>query len=880
MYGSSRPKRTMLAFNAKEFGTINKLCCGVSASHRHEKWGIHVASNQFATALETAYPVPLARAIAAQFAIALQRRGIKMLPETLSAIGDLDNNNLALLRAQAGVQPKASRLPPLIATFAAKVALSGFQADLPQMNLHQKLANPLQVATTNAPTTLPKGSKLLQIIPSLLPSSCLQGGAFVSEKQLEKSDVDRIVSAQQDMSSDRTGTCETQVWGVPWSEDSFLEQMVKFGHPATVKNGLPGVLQETMEYYKATTTYQRVDYRASRLGVWLRRMAELKGEETKMKGTMDSDVALVLKHKNILLWEEMLTSLDYPDMGVVNELREGTDLVGRIAKTGLWPPKFQPACVTLDELKDIACRERDGLNQQFLGLGDVDLMDQVWNKTMDEVAAGILVGPIPLDQIPAEFPLSRRFGIKQGSKVRCIDDFPRSSVNSSVQACESPKPHTVDVFAAMCVHLMSELEEGEQWVGRTFDLVGAYRQCAVKPSSKSYSYIVVQKPGSGDLVGFRMRALPFGSICSVHAFLRISHSIWFILVKEFRVLMTNYFDDFISLSPKSESPAVMSCIHMCFKLLGWAFAETGEKAPDFSAVFQALGVSVDVSNLHRGVMEIANTENRRQELLAFLRHAIQTRRLTKQEALRLRGRLQFSAGQLFGRIAKSALAAISNHAYMSTNAALSDDTVDALVMHAHLLDFGKPRVLRASSATSWYIQTDACFESGPGDVMAGIGAVLFNPCGKPVKFFSHKLSQTVVSAINPDDKRTAIYECEFFSLFCAFLSWGSLITDAVVIYTDNNGVRDTLIACTTRNAVARKILTATLALESMLQLTPWYARVPTDSNLSDGPSRFCCEELLATGAMQCGLDGDKCWAELISISERWGEQQALSSPKV
>ena len=58
-----------------------------------------------------------------------------------------------------------------------------------------------------------------------------------------------------------------------------------------------------------------------------------------------------------------------------------------------------------------------------------------------------------------------------------------------------------------------------------------------------------------------------------------------------------------------------------------------------------------------------------------------------------------------------------------------------------------------------------------------------------------------------------------------------MITDAVVIYTDNNGVRDTLIACTTRNAVARKILTATLALESMLQLTPWYARVPTDSNL-------------------------------------------------
>ena len=209
-------------------------------------------------------------------------------------------------------------------------------------------------------------------------------------------------------------------------------------------------------------------------------MIELKDEEAKVKSSMDSDVALVLKQKNILLWEEMLASINYPDLEVVDEPRDGTDLVGRVCKTGLWPAKFQPAYVTLDELLDIACKERDGLKQQFLGICDGDLVERVWNKTMDEVAAGALVGPIPLDEIPAECPLSRRFGIQQGSKVRCIDEFSRSSVNSSVQTCESPKPHTVDVFTAMCVHLMSELEEGEQWVGRTFDLVGAYRQCAVK----------------------------------------------------------------------------------------------------------------------------------------------------------------------------------------------------------------------------------------------------------------------------------------------------------------------------------------------------------------------------------------------------------------
>ena len=109
---------------------------------------------------------------------------------------------------------------------------------------------------------------------------------------------------------------------------------------------------------------------------------------------------------------------------------------------------------------------------------------------MDEVKAGLLEGPIDLADVPTNYPLSRRFGIQQGSKVRCIDDFSRSAVNSAAQTCESPKPHTVDVFAAMCVNLMGAISDDTPWVDRTFDLIGAYRQCAINPNSKQFSYIV------------------------------------------------------------------------------------------------------------------------------------------------------------------------------------------------------------------------------------------------------------------------------------------------------------------------------------------------------------------------------------------------------
>ena len=545
-------------------------------------------------------------------------------------------------------------------------------------------------------------------------------------------------------------------------------------------------------------------------------------------------------------------------MSVVSELRDGTDLVGCTPKTGLWPSKFQPASITLDELHDIARKERSCLSQQFAGVCEGALIEQVWNKTMEEVDAGALVGPIHLEDIPTNYPLSRRFGIQQGMKLRCIDDFSRSSVNASVQTSESPKPHTIDAFAAMCVHLMSNLSETEQWVGRTFDLVGAYRQCAVRPSSAKYSHILVQKPETQELFAFRMRALPFGS---VHAFLRISQSIWYILVKEFRILVSNYFDDYISLSPGSEAGAITSCIHLCFRMLGWAFAESGD----------TLGVFIDVTSLHSGRVLLGNTESRRHELVETLKAIMESGRMTKQEALRLRGRLQFTSGFLFGRIAKSCLTAVSNHAYSSSTSAVSCDLMLSLSLHKRLLEAGKPRELRQSSADTWFIQTDACFDLDGESVVAGVGAVLFAPDGRPVKFFSHKLSDEMVRTLSPTNKKSAIFECEFFALFCAFWLWGDVIIDAVVVYTDNNGVRDALISCGTRNAVAKQILTATLVLESTKQITPWYARVPTDSNLSDGPSRFSCNKVISMGASRCDVSGEECWAQLRALNEKWGE---------
>ena len=185
-------------------------------------------------------------------------------------------------------------------------------------------------------------------------------------------------------------------------------------------------------------------------------------------------MAMIVRPKNILLFEHMLAASSYPDMDLVKELREGTGLVGVVPKTGLWPSRFQPASITLEELHDVARLERGGLQDQCAGFSESGLVDEVWRKTMDEVRTGVLEGPIDLQDSNVECPLSQRFGIEREA-IRYVALMTSAGINSSVQTCESPKPHTI-VFASLCVYLMTHFKELQNCVGRTFDLVGAYRQ--------------------------------------------------------------------------------------------------------------------------------------------------------------------------------------------------------------------------------------------------------------------------------------------------------------------------------------------------------------------------------------------------------------------
>ena len=530
-----------------------------------------------------------------------------------------------------------------------------------------------------------------------------------------------------------------QKWGVYHTPEEFVRKAAQAGHPMSLETCLPKVLKHAVQSHKNQTSIARIKKRTVVMREWVKRADSLRAQEHELKSRLDPHAKHILPNKKILLWKSLLEEHKYPDMAVVNEVLEGTKLIGETDTTGLSPAKFVPATISEIELYEISMRERERERVSIchkVKETPSETDRAVWDKTLEEVEKGWLLGPFDPQQIPLHYPLSRRFGVVQGEKTRCVDDFSRSHVNACVQVTEAPKPHTVDVLASLLMQAITACPDAEGFCVRTLGLKDAYRQCAIATSSFAFSHIVVREPATGLPKAFKMLALPFGSIKSVHAFLRIAHSLWFLAACALDVMWTNYFDDYVCCCPKSEATHLSMTIHAFFHLFGWPFAETGSKAVDFDAMCKELGVTIDVSLMHQGRVLVDNTEARKRELGELIDKIVSTKKLSSADALKLRGRMQFTAGQLFGRVAKTCLARATNHAYRSSSSDVSESLVSSLVLFKRFLLAQRPRVVTAAMLQTWVVFTDASFEHDSEDIdTAGFGGVLVSPQGTPVSFF-------------------------------------------------------------------------------------------------------------------------------------------------
>ena len=113
-------------------------------------------------------------------------------------------------------------------------------------------------------------------------------------------------------------------------------------------------------------------------------------------------------------------------------------------------------------------------------------------------------------------------------------------------------------------------------------------------------------------------------------------------------------------------------------------------------------------------------------------------------------------------------------------------------------------------------------------------------------------------------------------LSCAVICWKQYVTNcAIVIYTDNDAVRDCLISCNTSSGNARPILDLYLKVEFESSFNAWMSRVPTDSNVADAadaPFRGDYQSLLSVGASRADVNVDLVWNDLQEFQMHWGGQ--------
>ena len=588
--------------------------------------------------------------------------------------------------------------------------------------------------------------------------------------------------------------------------------------------------------------------RADWFNKWTARANELKEAEMKLKANMPKHMAKILQPKRLLLWKEILLDLGYPDAEVVSELANGTELVGEVPTYGIFEKTFKPAATTVENLCKAAASIKQKQFYSCRSSGDTEIDELVWKKTQEEVELGWASGPIDVSSLPENAIVSRRFGLRQPGKIRLIDDLSASNVNQTVQCSESPKPQSLDFVAALLLTILKS-SGGAKVKGRSFDLKSAYKQLAIAESSLQFAYVTIYNPYKKKAEVYQLLATPFGATRSVYSFLRISHALWFTGVKALKIMWSVFFDDYVVFSQDYHVNNTEVTVELLFKLLGWKFATDGDKATNFDDEFSALGVRINLGAAHLGRVSFINTEKRVKELCDTIGDIINKGRLTLLESQKLRGRMQFADGQVFGRLGKLCMKAITNHAFNTKGDKMQKQTVDALRRFVIFLEHADPRSLELASDSVWTIYTDACYEPQRPSWICGLGGVLVNPLGKKVAFFSVELSAEQRRALGTEFKKTVIFEAELLAMVLAFSLWKPVFVSASVIcFVDNNSARDVAISGCGRNVVANVLVEFLLKLEMSANVTPWYTRVPTPSNIADEPSRGDTQSLVESGA--------------------------------
>eukprot|EP00435_Cladocopium_sp_Y103_P024920 s2541_g6.t1 len=333
--------------------------------------------------------------------------------------------------------------------------------------------------------------------------------------------------------------------GIPREPMDFLHEACKLVHPTEMAMSASQLVIDNINAYNDPTglAFRRTQRNFAKQLVQL--CEELQSEELACKRGMKPHVREVLRGQRLKLFERLLKMSEYPDAKIAEEMADGFPLCGWLPASGVFPAKVRTPEINECFLRKMARSFSARSIASTTSTGDLEADRKLWQATLDEVSEGCLTGPLSLQELGKESVVSPRFGLQQKQKLRPIDNFSASQVNSATGLQECFVVDTVDEICAMVKTWMQQGGRGIKLVGKTYDMRKAYRQIAISEPHLDFAWIAVWDPDNQRPALFRMHTMPFGATASVAAFLRLSQAIKMVGISLGGLVWSSFYDDFV-----------------------------------------------------------------------------------------------------------------------------------------------------------------------------------------------------------------------------------------------------------------------------------------------------------------------------------------------
>jgi len=565
----------------------------------------------------------------------------------------------------------------------------------------------------------------------------------------------------------------------------------------------------------------------------------------------------VSKHVRLERVDLTRYAVGWPDVALADMVCAGATVTGKLPHAGIYREADVRAALDRD---DFHLSNDDWVNEVCSKPPPTpDQAKVIWEKSQDEVAAGLLRGfwdKAEMDKRwgPGQWRCLVRFAVWQAgsSKYRVIDNGRTAGHNATLSTDERIHTATVESGAAMLRRLREVL--GKPLVGpykavsSTQDMKRAFRQLGVRDQDRRYHVIALWEPGKGWRFG-ELDGLAFGLGAAVLEFNRVPEHVVAVARRWLALPVTHFYDDYRLIDLlASRGSADKFFDHLC-AWLGWELDPGKHQSP--ASLIKFLGVLEEIKDQEGGeFVTLMLEEDKRKAILEELTGAVQGRDCPPALMAHLVGKLVHYSSTIAGRVGLGMLTPLAHFA-AGESRTVTDEVANALTFYVKLLRTPRFKSIQLSGADleSTTIISDASWADSvePG-VMGKVCFILME--------HDRRKRWGGVLTLKKDDELTASFVPRKSQIMAAELM-GPLLglaycgpriaSTAATFYVDNLSALCAIVKGGSKRVDLAGVACGIQFGLHLLDVKGWVDYVESESNLTDGGSRTGANDPMAAG---------------------------------